>query len=223
MTLYEAVVNRHSVRSYESRPIGGRERELLLSMITQINQQEDLNFQLIADMPGAFDGFAAHYGGFRNVQNYIALIGPDTEDLEEKCGYYGEQLVLEAVRAGLSTCWVGGTFNRRKIVYSLRPGDRLVAVIAIGYGAETGKPHRSKKGGQVSRFKGAPPAWFIRAVKTALLAPTALNQQKFRFTLRDGDVVEAKAGRGPFSKVDLGIACYHFEIGAGSHPFTWAK
>ena len=65
------------------------------------------------------------------------------------------------------------------------------------------------------------PEWFRRGVQAALLAPTAMNQQKFTFTLQ-GDTVSAKAGTGFYSKVDLGIAKYHFEIGAGTENFRWA-
>ena len=47
------------------------------------------------------------------------------------------------------------------------------------------------------------------------------NQQKFAFTLQGGSVA-AKAGTGFYTKVDLGIAKYHFEIGAGTAQFRWA-
>ena len=48
-----------------------------------------------------------------------------------------------------------------------------------------------------------------------------MNQQKFVFTL-NGNKVSAKAGLGFYSKIDLGIAKYHFEAGAGKENFTWA-
>ncbi len=63
--------------------------------------------------------------------------------------------------------------------------------------------------------RGEAPAWFLDGIRAALLAPTAINQQKFLFTLRDDGKVEAKAGIGPFSKVDLGIVKYHFVLGSG--------
>lgn len=66
------------------------------------------------------------------------------------------------------------------------------------------------------------PEWFINGVKSALLAPTAMNQQKFYFTLKDGKV-SAKAGVGFYVKVDLGIAKCHFELGAGAENFVWSK
>ena len=47
-----------------------------------------------------------------------------------------------------------------------------------------------------------------------------MNQQKFKFALEDG-AVAASAGMGFYSKIDLGIAKYHFEVGAGRENFRW--
>ena len=48
-----------------------------------------------------------------------------------------------------------------------------------------------------------------------------MNQQKFLLTL-SGSQVTAKAGVAFYSKVDLGIVKYHFELGAGKENFSWA-
>ena len=65
------------------------------------------------------------------------------------------------------------------------------------------------------------PDWFLKGIDAALLAPTAMNQQKFAFSL-NGNKVSAKAGIGFYSKIDLGIAKCHFELGAGRDNFEWA-
>lgn len=57
-------------------------------------------------------------------------------------------------------------------------------------------------------------------MESALLAPTAVNQQRFRFSL-DGSTVTAVSTGGARSKVDLGIVKYHFEAAAGKENFTW--
>ena len=67
------------------------------------------------------------------------------------------------------------------------------------------------------------PLWFTEGVKGALLAPTAVNQQKFKFILHENNVVEAVPGVGFYAKVDLGIAKYHFELFAGKENFTWKE
>ena len=37
----------------------------------------------------------------------------------------------------------------------------------------------------------------------------------------NGDKVKTKAGLGFYSKTDLGIVKYHFELGAGKDIFNW--
>ena len=71
------------------------------------------------------------------------------------------------------------------------------------------------------KVESNPPTWFLQGIDAALLAPTAINQQKFTFSLQ-GNTVSAKAGIGFYSKIDLGIAKYHFEVGAGKENFRWA-
>ena len=74
---------------------------------------------------------------------------------------------------------------------------------------------------EVSNIDGSSPRWFRSGVAAALLAPTAMNQQKFYLTLSE-DKVTAKAKAGFYTKLDLGIVKYHFELGAGKDNFKWA-
>ena len=83
-----------------------------------------------------------------------------------------------------------------------------------------GVEHKSKSAEVVSNISDSTPKWFNDGVRAALLAPTAMNQQKFTLTYADGKVV-AKAGFGFYTKLDLGIVKYHFEIGAGKENFEW--
>lgn len=64
------------------------------------------------------------------------------------------------------------------------------------------------------------PAWFQAGVDAALLAPTAMNQQKFYLSYENGNV-HARAGLGFYSKIDLGIIKYQFEAAAGKENFHW--
>ena len=58
------------------------------------------------------------------------------------------------------------------------------------------------------------PTWFKNGMIAAMMAPTALNQQKF-FVEKDGEAAVITARRGPFSRVDLGIVKYSFEAASG--------
>ena len=220
MTMMEAMRARHSVRSYVDRPLEADAVDILEAEISICNREGNLHIQLVKDEPEAFGGFMARYGKFSGVKNYIALAGPKGPDLEEKCGYYGERLVLLAQSLGLNSCWVAMSYDRGKAACKLGAGEKLCIVIALGYGATQGVPHKSKAVEQVMAAKGEVPEWFRAGVEAALLAPTAMNQQKFKFALEDGTVA-ASAGMGFYSKIDLSIAKYHFEVGAGRENFRW--
>ena len=220
MDLTEAMKSRHSVRQYKDIPLDSDTEAALLAEIDSCNQESGLHIQLVTNEPKAFDSFMAHYGKFSGVTSYIAMIGKKGPDLEEKCGYYGERLVLKAQQLGLNTCWVAMTYSKIKSAFTISEGEKLCIIISVGYGKNQGISHKSKSVEDVAKADGALPGWFRAGAEAALLAPTAMNQQKFQFTLgKDG--VSAKAGFGFYTKIDLGIAKYHFEIGAGKENFSW--
>ena len=222
MTILEAIKARHSVRSYQAKAIPQEIANQLQTEIDICNKESGLNIQLVTNEPKAFDGFMAHYGKFSGVQNYIALIGTKAADLDEKVGYYGERVALLAQSLGLNTCWVAMTFSKgvSKKHCKIRNGEKLALVLSLGYGENQGAVRKSKSVSELSNYTAGMPEWFKAGVEAAMLAPTAMNQQKFRLTL-NGTSVEAKSLGGFYSKVDLGIVKYHFEVGAGKENFTW--
>ncbi|MGI6223574.1 MAG: nitroreductase family protein [Prevotella sp.] len=217
--LLQAIRERHSVRRYTDKPVPAEVANELQQMANQYNEQAGLHIQVVTDDPTAFSGFMARYGKFSGVNNYIALVGTKADHLDEQLGYYGEHLVLRLQQLGLNSCWVGLTYSKNPDRVTVEKGEKFVAVICFGYGATQGVAHKSKKREQVMTAQDAPD-WFLRGVDAALLAPTATNQQKFRFILHDDGSVEEKTGWGFFAHVDLGIVKYHFELGAGQ-PVKW--
>lgn len=227
MTLTEAITARHSVRQYLNKPIEVEKIEAIQECIALCNREGGVHFQLIANEPQAFASMLAKYGKFENVSNYLAIVAPKGNSGDVTAGYYGEKLVLQLQILGLNSCWVGGTFKKVKEAYSVEQDEELKCVISFGYGATQGKPHPQKKTfDDVAVNKSVAssfPDWFVHGVEAALLAPTAVNQQKFAFVLHDGNQVEAQAKFSliGYSNLDLGIAKYHFEIGAGKENFSW--
>lgn len=214
MEITEAIKARHSVRQYDGRAIEGAALEELTAEVDRCNAEGGLHIQLVTNEPKAFDGFMAHYGKFSGVTSYIALIGKKGERLDELCGYYGERLVLKAQQLGLNTCWVALTYKKIKGAFTVDKGEKLTVVIAVGYGRTQGAEHGIKSVGDVSNAGEGTPEWFKTGVEAALLAPTAMNQQKFKLVYSDGKV-EARSGLGFYTKVDLGIVKYHFEAVTG--------
>jgi len=221
--LMDAMKSRHAVRRYTDQVIPEDVRAELAAAIARGNAESGLNIQAVYDEPEGFRGGMAHYGSFRGVRNYLVLVGQTGTDLDTTCGYYGQRIVLLAQYLGLNSCWVGLTYNKRKIQAEIGEDEKMALVIALGYGENTGKPHKSKPLEDLGRVRGgaAMPDWFRRGTEAASLAPTGLNQQKFLFEL-DGDAVRATTGSGAYTRVDLGIVKYHFEIGADSPDWHWA-
>jgi nitroreductase len=227
MTLQEAIEARHSVRAYKEQPLTEDVVRVLAEKIAALNREGKLHMQLIRNEPKAFLGTMAKYGKFRNVTNYIVMAGKKADDLDERVGYYGEQLVLLAQTLGLNTCWVGLSYSKVPGTYVLEDGEKIACYIAIGYGETQGVGHKIKTVNQASNASDVTPTWFLKGVEAALLAPTAVNQQKFSFVYvgtKDGrHQVHARKGFSMigYTQMDLGIAKYHFEIGAGKENFEW--
>ncbi len=222
MDLLQAIKERHSVRRYTDKPIEEDKKAALNDFIDEINGESGLHFQLVTDEPKAFDSFIAHYGSFSGVNNYVALVGAKGKNAEEKIGYYGAKVVLFIQTLGLNTCWVALSYKKVKTAFSINKGEKLFSVLSVGYGKTQGVQHKSKKTEEVSKVNGSEkPEWFINGVKAALLAPTAINQQKFYFTLSADNSVSATTKGGFYTRMDLGIAKYFFELGAGDHSVKW--
>jgi hypothetical protein len=101
MTVLEAIDARHSVRAYKTEPIPEEVRTQLNDYVADCNTEGNLNISIQYDDPAGFDSRLAHYGSFRNVQNYIVLAGKQDEGFDFRCGYYGEKIVLFAQQLGL--------------------------------------------------------------------------------------------------------------------------
>lgn len=226
MTLQEAITARHSVRKYIDKEIPADIVTVLQDNIAKYNKVGNLNIQLVLNETRAFTGMLS-YGSFSGVKNYFVMVGKKGDGLDERVGYYGEQLVLLAQTLGLNTCWVGLSYRKVPKAYNVGKDEKLACMIALGYGETQGVSHKIKTIEQVSNASDITPSWFKRGVEAALLAPTAVNQQKFSFEyagmINNRHLVRAKKGFSMigYTQMDLGIAKCHFEIGAGKDNFEW--
>lgn len=218
MTLHEAMADRHMVRKYLNKPMPTDLVEKIEDRINTLNASHDIVMKLITGSNAAFSAIIKLILA-KGVQNYIILSGHDSPDLGERLGYASAELMLYAQTLGLNTWWVGGTFNR-SVSKQVPEGNKVVGVVAIGFGATQGIPHKSKAAGEVSAYEGEAPDWFTKGVAAALLAPTALDKQPFFITGKGRDVAITCDG-GIFAGANLGLVKYHFELGAGKDNFDW--
>lgn len=228
MTLIEAIKARHSVRHYIDKPLPAEIVAELEAEIAKANAKAGLHIQLVREEPKSFNCLI-NYGQFSGVRNYFVVAGKKSDHLDEDAGYHGEKLVLLSQMLGLNTCWVGVNYSKIEGTYQLNADEKIVCYIGLGYGNDPGRKHRIKAIEEVSNCSDSTPEWFRRGVEAALLAPTAVNQQKFYFEYcgeSDGKgLVRAKKTFSMigYTALDLGIAKCHFEIGAGAENFNYCQ
>ena len=226
MTLLETVYARHSVRKYIDKELSADIIAAIQDKIAECNKVGNLNIQLVQNETRAFTGMLS-YGQFSGVKNYLVMVGKKSKDLDERVGYYGEQLVLFVQTLGLNTCWVGLSYRKVPEAYNVGKDEKLVCMIALGYGETQGVSHKIKDIEDVSNASDITPSWFKRGVEAALLAPTAVNQQKFSFEyvgVKDNwHIVKARKGFSiiGYTGIDLGIVKCHFMIAVGDVCLKW--
>ncbi len=221
MTLQEAMSKRHMVRKYKDKTIPIDLVEKLRIRLENSNKEYDLQMKLMvnndAAIPGIFKLILA-----KGVKNYIILAGKDRDDVDERIGYCGADIMLYAQTLGLNTWWVGGTFSRSnmKKILGVNDGTRIAGIIAVGYGQSQGVPHKSKNISEVCTYVGTMPEWFKNGITGALLAPTAMGKQAFTISGNQNNV-SITCDSGTFTGVDTGLVKYHFELAAGKENFVW--
>ena len=219
MEIMEAMQQRHSVRHFTDKPL---DKDAVISLQQEIdacNKESGLHIQLITNEPEAFQAGQPTYGQFKGCRNYLAIVGPKGKDVE--AGYYGERVVLKAQALGINSCWVALTYKKGKAQGTENAGEKRYLVVALGYGETAGATHKIKAITDISDYKAGDPDWYKAGLEAALLAPTAMNQQKFRFSRQEDKVTAKVAGLGFYTKIDLGIVKYHFEVGAGKGKSVW--
>lgn len=234
MSYKQAILSRISRRSFVWKLPSIDQVKILRDMIEDINEKENTNIQLFIDESAGFEGIKSSYGLFKDVRNYIALVGSSNdENIHEKLGYYGEKLVLTCEMLGLGSCWVGGTFDKEKCKCNV--GEDEVFVCAIVFGNTKTKAttkekivrsafHKVKKTKPITELfysEEEPPNWFIEGMRMVQKAPSALNKMPTRFYYSGGNVSAKIKNPTTMQLYDLGIAKFHFEVGAdgGSWKF----
>lgn len=145
------------------------------------------------------------------MEDVVVPLGISRRSFQRKLQNMSEKNVLKCQELGLNTCWVAMTHGKSKA--EIRRGQKLLIIISLGYGETQGVPHKSKSIAELGQANQKT-EWFEKGMEAVSLAPTAVNQQKFYFELKNG-IVTAKSLGGFYSKIDLGIVKYHFEAVTG--------
>lgn len=219
MTMKEAMKAIHMVRKYQDKPIPNDIVHALQNRVDENNTKHNLAVELRINDTSAFSAVIKLILA-KGVKNFLILSGKECPELDEKLGYCGADLMLYAQTLGLNTWWVGGTFNRGKLSAEAC-GNKVIGVIAVGYGITQGIPHKTKYYNDVAHYDGEALAWFKEGADAALLAPTAFGRQDFSVEGKNGKVKIYCNNDSIFSGAELGLIKYHFELGAGADHFIW--
>jgi nitroreductase len=249
MDVLAAIRRRVSVRSYSRRSV---DRPLLDRLLGFADTADHLTetpprVALVSGVDRArkiLTYMIGSYGLVQNPPHLLVGILPEEADRSSDqrdaarldLGYVLEQVVLEATRMGVSTCWVTGSYDARRAgaAVGLSPGETAAAVCAVGYPTERGwgqfhsRIVRRLAGGHRRRSLqrivfserwGEPwspnrtDATSVTVLEHARLAPSATNRQPWRFIVRPGRVALALVRRAP---IDAGIVMSHVALASAA-------
>lgn len=231
---YQAITKRVSRRRF--RPEGLPQETLAkLELLCYQFRFPEARAVLVLDNSGAiYKGLVGSYGKIKGAGAYIAFVGDiGFPHYQEKVGYLGEGIILEATNLGLGTCWVGGFFRPEvvaKQIY-LDPGEKVLAITPLGLTDEQYSLEekllmgfaKSRKRKELAELTaGIPseqwPHWVSQALEAARLAPSAVNRQPWRFMVeQDSITVKLDSPKDSYNiakRLDCGIAMLHLELGA---------
>lgn len=233
---YEAIKVRRSRRQFNGQPIDTQRERQMLDFIDELNSRVDgFRAVFVKENPDkVFRGAVGSYGKIKGAPAYVAFVGDMSDpNVQEKAGYLGECVILEATSAGLATCWVGGFFdqNEVKAQINLIPGERVLAVSPVGFTEEKynleeklmsglAGSHKRKSLSRIAKRVSVEkwPYWVSNALEAARLSPSAVNRQPWRFIVSEDSIVISVDNRyfsfGISKRLDCGIAMLHFHIGA---------
>nr|HID14016.1 hypothetical protein [Anaerolineae bacterium] len=242
MDILAAMWRRVSVRSYDVRPVEQALVERLLGLARTTDHLTEVppRIALVSGVERTrrvLTYMIGSYGLVQNAPHLLVGVLPEESDMARlDLGYVLEQVVLEATRLGLGTCWVTGSYDARRAgeAVGLTPGEVVAAVCALGYPARDrwGRFHSrtvrylagghrrkplteivfSDRWGEPWSPDSADPT-LVAILEHARLAPSANNRQPWRFIVRPDYVTLALVRPAP---IDGGIVMAHFALASAA-------
>lgn len=187
MTRYEAVFRRKSVRKYRNDVV----EEHILKRIREF-EREALGIHPKIRMKWEIYRASDHKvkGMFQvKAPYYAALYAEDGEDSHIQAGCLMQQVVLYLHTQGIGSCYQGGV----RLKEEGETGDmKLMMILAFGYPAESLERTRSEfkraELGKLVKISVPPGKAQKKLLESARLAPSALNQQPWRFVVTENKI-----------------------------------
>ena len=244
MDIFEVISRRVSIRNYQNESVSVAELDQVLraGQTAEPLTGAEMQFYLRSDeqLGREVKGILGDYGRLIHAPHYIVLAARETEGYLIDAGFRFEQMILEATRKELGTCWIGGMFKEGSMRLALNLGNdwRVVALTPIGRTAEQGVIHRTvrivvrsstrKPVDQMffwERHGKALPANILghdkigRILEATRWAPSWHNKQPWKFILMGKEVLVYKEARQmkegkDYHLLDCGIAMAHLHLAA---------
>lgn len=230
----ELIQIRHSVRSYDSKPLSNELINNIEKYIESVDNPFNKNIRIKLVKKDSYDKAVklGTYGVIKGA-NYFLVAACDNDDLSlVSLGYTLEKVILYCTSLGLGTVWIGGTFNRGDFAKTMNLGPNEILPIVSPLGYEGGKKSfiASLIGDNSNKRKSIEEICFNNDFNTPLqpdksseyfkpldmlrLAPSALNKQPWRILKKDNNLHFYLASDNHMNKVDIGIALCHFHLTA---------
>jgi len=186
VTRYEAIFRRKSVRKY-------REEEIDEKILNKIRQFDQDAVSVRPDIRVKWKIFRASDQNLKGLFQvkapyYVALYSEICEDYRINAGCLMEQLSLYLHTWGIGSCYQGGAALKRDEEEDLE----MVMIMAFGWPAEPLERDRmSFKRAELNKLvkvHGAFGKVQRKLLEPARLAPSAMNQQPWRFVVTDNRV-----------------------------------
>lgn len=235
----ETIQKRHSVRTYEKKPLLPQDRRQLKECMARLDNPfgVPVHLYLIDKTVGEGGEKLGIYGVIKGAGSFLGLSVPDLPLAPLAAGYEFENLVLYATHMGLGTVWLAATFSRDSFAAAMGvPKEELFPAISpVGYPARARSlsetlmrtaMHSSARKSWEELFFGADfktpltreqAGAYATALEMVRLASSATNAQPWRVR-REGDHFHfyttckpgLSQGEQLIKRVDVGIALAHF-------------
>ena len=233
MSIIESIQKRRSIRTYTGEPVDPATIQKVEKYISGLKSPFGIRcrIEILYENVGSEPIKLGTYGFIKGTSVFLALILEEGDLAEEGASYMFEQVILYCTSLGLSTCWLGVSFNKNtfKKQLNLKSGEKLRIVSPLGYASD--RKHLSlfllfgsSKSYQRKPFTanffdkqfGVPlieknAGRYAQPLEMVRLAPSANNKQSWRVVMDNQTFHFYKSGSYGFDSVDLGIALCHFE------------
>ncbi len=207
--LYQAILNRRSVRRYRNEPLSREVLEMVDDIVARARPLFPENrFRVMRRDVVSGEDLIAAMGGYGRVlspPHYLVAHTMGNQMPLVDLGYRLEQICVQMVQLGISVCFIGslGRENNVRVRFRLPRGGRAGAFLLFGHAAETvtGRTINAvirRASGGVTRLKpeeiyfdgsfdrpATPPKHLAKLIEAARRAPSSNNAQPWRFLWRD--------------------------------------